>query len=65
MALYNDPFSEVIHALRKSGKVNGVLVIMNTTDLPAHFSPDSSCPNTNFGKYYSLFEKHFVPLSGL
>ncbi|KAK2156905.1 hypothetical protein LSH36_202g04004 [Paralvinella palmiformis] len=42
---------EVIHALRKSGKVNGVLVIMNTTDLPAHFSPDSSCPNTNFELY--------------
>lgn len=41
----------VTNRLRESGKVNGVLTIHNTSDIPAHFSPDSSCPNSNFELY--------------
>ena len=37
--------------LKLSGKVNGMLLVnINQTEKPAHFSPDKTCPNSDYGK---------------
>ena len=46
--------SDVITTLRRSGKVNGILIpVLNDTDTPDHLSPDQSCPNVGSGKSLS------------
>lgn len=44
-------FSDIMDTLRKSGKVNGIILpVLNETERPDYLSPDQSCPNVGSGK---------------
>ncbi|KAI0213353.1 Nicastrin [Lamellibrachia satsuma] len=51
--LTNNTFTKsVVSRLKLSGKVNGMLLVnINQTEKPTHFSPDKTCPNSDYGMY--------------
>ncbi|UYV65466.1 NCSTN [Cordylochernes scorpioides] len=43
--------TKYMQILKSSNRVNGVLILNRNDTIPSRFSPDSSCPNENFGLY--------------